>query len=417
MSTTDTDFQPLPVDEELLKHLVPIRDLQPEDRLHLARKTKIIELPPGDFLQDADEHRWLLYLVEGALELIDRDRHTVKLRTDESRAHHALFAERSHGVKAVAMQRSKIARFDRQLFSTLMEQEIISGEQLETIEVGEVEGNIFNAIMHAFNQGQLKLPSLPEIALKIKTAASNPNASIQDVVRIVEADPAMVARLMQVANSPISRGIEPVKTIRDAIVRLGLATTRNLVVSLSMKLLFKTRSPMLRSRMHDLYDHSVEVAAISYAIGKRCSGLEADELLLAGLVHDIGVIPILTYIDDTGLEIENRAEIEHIIDKLRGVVGSMVIRNWDFAPQLATVVECGHDWSHDAGSELCMCDVVIIAQIYYLLKNHQLDGLPPIDKVPAFRKLFKDKSDPQFVVKVLEEAHEEISEVMKILRM
>jgi len=210
MSYPGVENSQLAFDEALLKHLVPIRELQPDDRRQMAAKSHVVEMMPGEGLSDSDEHRWLL-----------KDRHTVAVVANEARAYHPLFTEKSHKVRAVAESPCRVVRFDRQLFSTLLEHELISGEQLETIEVDEVEGNIFNAIMHAFNQNQLKLPSLPEIAVKVKIAASNPNVSIGDVARIVEADPAMVARLMQVANSPISRGIEPVKSIRDAIVRLG----------------------------------------------------------------------------------------------------------------------------------------------------------------------------------------------------
>ena len=333
------------------------------------------------------------------------------------RAHPPLFADGSHKNRAVAETPCRVVRFDRQLFSTLLEHEIISGEQLETIEVDEVEGNIFNAIMHAFNQGQLKLPSLPEIAVKVRTAARDPNVSIEDVARIIEADPAMVARLMQVANSPISRGIEPVKSIRDASVRLGLTTARNLVVSLSVKSLFKTKNPMLTERMHDLYDHSIEVAAISYAVANQSGQLDADQLLLAGLIHDIGIIPILTYIDDTGLEITDAEELEHIITKLRTVVGSMVIKNWDFPAELIDVVEGAHNWQRDSGDKLDSCDIVIVAQIYYMLKRNEFKELPRIDQVPAFKKLFKEKADAEFVMHVLEQAHEEIHEVMQVLKM
>ncbi len=411
------DSPQIPFHESLLKHLVPIRELQPDNRRQLAGKCHVIELQPGQMLLDGDEHRWILYLVGGTLNLIDKNQQALKFGADEDRAHYPLFTENSHGMQAVAESGCRVVRFDRQLFSTLLEHEIISGEELETIEIDEVEGNIFNAIMHAFNQGRLKLPSLPEIAIKIKTAASNPNVNIRDVVRIVEADPAMVARLMQVANSPISRGIQPVKTIRDAIVRLGLSTTRNLVVSLSMKSLFKTRNRMLRDRMHDLYDYSVEVAAISYAVANRSGKLVPDQLLLAGLVHDIGVIPVLTYIDDTGLEMSNEGELEDIIRKLRAVVGGMVIKHWGFSPDFVDVVENAYKWQRDSSAELDICDMVIVAQIYYLLKHHQLQDLPSIDKVPAFKKLFKDKADPQFVMHVLDEAHEEINEVMQILKM
>ncbi len=417
MSYTGTDNPELPFDQSLLKHLVPIRDLQPEGRLQLAKKSHVIDLVPGKTLDALEEHHWILYLLEGKLELIEGDHESIQVLSNEPRALHPLFSGRSHKFRAIAETHCKVIRFDKQLFSTLLEHELISGEELETIEIDDVAGNIFNAIMQAFNAGELRLPSLPEIAIKIKTAASNPNASIDDVARIVEADPAMVARLIQVANSPISRGIEPVKSIRDAIVRLGLATTRNLVISLSVKQLFKTQDKMLNERMHDLYDHSVEVAAISFAIAHRSGKLIPDQMLLAGLIHDIGVIPVLSYIEETGLQINNSEELDRIINNLRAVVGSMVIKNWDFSPELVAVVENAEDWCRDSGKELDICDVVVMAQIYYMLQKHMVKDLPKIDTVPAFNKLFDGKSEPEFVMRVLDEAHEEINEVMRLLKM
>ena len=417
MSLTSTEHSTINFDQSLLKQLVPIRDLQPEDRQQLAVKSHVIDMLPGQALDAADEHRWILYLLEGKIELIERDQQPLMVLSNEVRAYHPLFTEKSHKLRAVAETHCKIIRFDRQLFSTLLEQELISGEQLETIEIGDVASNIFNVIVQAFNAGQLKLPSLPEIAVKIKTAVSNPNVSIRDVSRIVEADPAMVARLIQVANSPISRGIDPVKSIHDAIVRLGLATTRNLVMSLSVKQLFKTKDKMLNERMHDLYDHSVEVAAISYAIANKSGKLPADQMLLAGLIHDIGVIPVLTYIDETGLQVTNSEELEHIIKNLRTVVGSMVIKQWGFSSELVTLVEEAENWQRDSGEQLDTCDVVIMAQIYYMLQKHMVKDLPKIDDVPAFQKLFDGKNDPEFVMHVLDDAHEEINEVMRLLKM
>ena len=140
----------------------------------------------------------------------------------------------------------------------------------------------------------------------------------------------MVARLMQVVNSPAVQGVETVRSIQNAIVRLGLSATRNLVMSYAVKQLFKTKSEMLKKRMQQLYEHSVEIAAISYAVSNVSKIFQSDQLLLAGLVHDIGVIPVLSYIEDTGLEVKDEDELESIMEKLRAVVGSMVIKNWGF---------------------------------------------------------------------------------------
>jgi len=403
-------------DHTLLKHLVPIRDLQPEGHLRMASKSHIVDMQMGEELHMSEEHRWLLYLIQGKIDLQERGKKSYLVDAKDSRAYHPLFSEKKHHVRAVAQTHCKVIRFDKQLFATLLEHELITGEELETIEIGDIESNIFNEIMHAFNMGHLKLPSLPEVAIKVKAAVSDSDVNIKDVARIVESDPAMAARLVQVVNSPVSRGFDPVCSIKDAIVRLGLASTRNLVMSYSVKQLFKAKSALLKTRMKQLYEHSVEVAAISFALANESKKFAGDQLLLAGLIHDIGVIPILTYIDETGLEIDNETELENIILKLRSIVGIMVIKHWGFPGDMLTVVEHCENWSRDSGEKLDICDMVLISQVYSMLQHKDVARLPKIQEVPAFKKLFPEKRDPEFALHVFEQARNEIAEVKRLLR-
>jgi HD-like signal output (HDOD) protein len=382
----------------------------------MASKSHVIEMQLGDELLTSEEHRWLLYLIEGKIDLRERGNNSQLITADDSRACHPLFTEKMHHIQAVAQTHCKVVRFDKQLFSTLLEQELITGEELETIEIGDIESNIFNAIMHAFNVGRLKLPSLPEVALKVKTAVSDPNVNLNDVARIVESDPAMAARLIQVVNSPVTRGLDPVRSIKDAIVRLGLVSTRNLVMSYSVKQLFKAKSTLLQQRMKQLYEHSVEVAAISFALANESRKFSGDQLLLAGLIHDIGVIPILAYIDETGLDIDKETELDDIVSKLRGIVGGMVIKHWGFSSDMQTVVEHCEDWHRDSGEKLDICDMVLISQVYSMLQHKDVSHLPKIHEVPAFKKLFPEKQDPEFALHVFEQAQDEIAEVKRLLR-
>lgn len=403
-------------DVSLLKHLIPIRELQLEDRQTLANKSHVLELQRGEELVAADQHRWLLYLLEGKLDLRASRQPPELFDARDRRALHPLFIDGEHKSHAQAQSPCKIIRFDRQLFNTLLDYEFISGTEVTAIETDDGETNLFNAIMHAFNAGNLQLPSLPDIALKVKNAAADPDVSITDVVHIVEADPALAARLIQVASSPMYRGLTPVHSIRDAIMRMGLVATRNLVIGLSMKQLFKTENNLLIDRMHELYDHSIEVAAICHAVGHRVKHPREDYLLLAGLVHDIGVIPILAYIDTTGLIVEDPAALEAIIHKLRGVVGSMVIRHWELPAELVTVVEDAENWQRNSGDKLDVCDMVVVAQIYSMLQRHKLKDLPKLEEVPAFKKLFKGQHDPEFARQVLHDSHDEVVEVMRLLK-
>ena len=401
----------------LLKKLVPVRDLAAEDRQTMAAKARLIDLLPGDKVNVIDEYRWLLYLVDGDIVLHEKNKMPQPISASDGRAYFPLFAENEHNAYFKVKTKSWIARFDRQLFNTLLEAEIISGVQQETIEVSDVEGQLFNEIMHAYSSGQLELPSLPEIALKVKTAVSNPNVDSSDVARIIEADPVMAARLIQVANSPIHRSVTPVQSIKEAIVRLGLSATRNLVISLSMKQVFISKSIILQNRMLSLYEHSVEIAAISAALSKELCVFEADQLLLAGLIHDIGVIPILNYIDKTGLDINDEQELNHVIQKLRNIVGDLVIKNWGFALEMLEVIENAENWQRDSGSKLDIADLVMLAHVYSMLHHKDVKNLPKIDGVPAFGKIFSDKAKqtPDFAVHVLDSAQQEITAVKNLL--
>lgn len=169
--------------------------------------------------------------------------------------------------------------------------------------------------------------------------------------------------------------------------------------------------------MHELYDHSIEIAAISFALSRQLKKYDPDHVLLAGLVHDIGVIPVLHYIEETGLDISSKEELDNIVGKLRGIVGSMVIKNWELSNDLVSVVEDAEDWQRQSEDSLDLCDIIIVAQIYDMLKHHRVKGLPKISEVPVFNKLFKGRPDPEFVQLVLDQSHEEVTQVMQLLKL
>jgi len=405
------------LDEQWLAQLSPLNELTSADRTCLADKAHVIHVSRGFTLDSSDEYRWLIYLQSGRLELITKDYSTFKISANNDRSKQPVFSEKDHKIRAVAEEPSTIVRFDRQYFNTLFNQALLTAEQVETFEVTEAEGDLFASILHAYNLGKLELPSIPEIALKVKEAISDPDVTAESLSRILEADPAIVARLMQVANSPINRGVNPLESISAAIIRLGFTTTRDLVLCLSIKELFTATSPLLNKRMQSLYDHSTEVAAIAYTLANKATHLEADNLLLAGLLHDIGVIPILVYIDQSDIAVDSMDQVEEIISDLRIAVGSMVVNNWLLSPDLVSVVENAENWGRDVAGEADMCDVILAAQIYYRLLHHQLEDIPTPGQVPAFHKLFPEHQNPQLINEILAEAEAEVEEVKRLLRM
>ena len=403
------------IDPDLLKYLVPIRELNPAERLHLSRLVKVKPISMGDKVYARDYVDYFVYLLEGKVDLCGDYTEPQLINGEETKAQHPLFSKGAHESHIAANTSAKLMFLERGQFNSLMDAELVMDDEQLSPDISYVETNIFNEISKAIESNRLKLPSLPEVALKVKSAIAKDDVSADDIAHIAESDPAIAVRLIQVANSALSRGVEPVKTIHDAVVRLGLSMTQNLVVSFSLKQLFQSDQQILKIRMKQMYQHSVEISAISFALSKKLNRFNADQLLLAGLIHDIGVIPILTYIDETGLEIHSEKEVDSIVAKLRAAVGSLVIRNWGFSDDMILVVEQAENWFKNGSDEIDMADIVIVAQMYNFLRHKKLDALPDIKKVPVFKKMFAEEPDPEFVMGVLDDAQQMIDEVKQIL--
>ena len=143
--------------------------------------------------------------------------------------------------------------------------------------------------------GSLVLPSLPEIVVRVRQAVSDDNVHLGNVVKLIQLDPSLTARLVQIANSPLYRSPQPVENCLMAVNRLGLTTTRDLVTCLVLNNVFNSENKILHEKLHKLWQHSSHVAAIASSIAKITPNLHEDTALLAGLLHDIGVLPVLHY--------------------------------------------------------------------------------------------------------------------------
>ena len=113
----------------------------------------------------------------------------------------------------------------------------------------------------AISEKRITLPTLPEVALRVRDAVEQENSTAHEIADMVGTDAALSTRLLQVANSPLYRGRVPIESIQMAVTRLGMKLVRSLVVSLAMKQIFQATSDVLDSRLRAIWEKSVEIAA------------------------------------------------------------------------------------------------------------------------------------------------------------
>ncbi|MEE4283243.1 MAG: HDOD domain-containing protein, partial [Pseudomonadales bacterium] len=131
--------------------------------------------------------------------------------------------------------------------------------------------------------GDFKIPALPGVSARISHAMQDPDFAISDLSKLTGADPAIAGGLLNIANSALFRGADLCETLNAAIVRLGLAQTRTLVMTLAAKSLFSARRPWIRTRLNIMWRHAVEVGAYATVLARLDRGYDNAKALLLGL--------------------------------------------------------------------------------------------------------------------------------------
>ena len=234
---------------------------------------------------------------------------------------------------------------------------------------------------------RLLLPTLPEVALKIREVTDDPDASMHDLSTIIASDPALSARLIQIANSPLLRTGRQVDNIESAVNRLGMRMIHDLVTSIVMQQMFQATSDATDKRLHQLWEHSTEVAALCHVLAAQFTQLNPEQALLAGLIHKIGALPVLTKAEDYPELVADEKALDEIIRLLHPRIGGAILRSWHFSQELIDVAEL-HENPQRNSEATDLTDLVIVAKLQtqdgaqdYSLSGHKLDDVPALSKL------------------------------------
>lgn len=245
---------------------------------------------------------------------------------------------------------------------------------------------VLDELLEALDNDELILPTLPEVALRVRETAEDPNSSIADLCKVIGKDAAITARLIKVVNSPLLRCSGEVTDLNMAVSRLGINYTSNLATGLAMEQMFQATSDVIDQKMRDVWNKSTEIAGISHVLCRHYTKLTPDQATLAGLVHQIGVLPILTYAEESNALLKDAISLSYIIERIHPVIGERILRAWDFTEQIAEVPGNYLDFGRQSSS-VDYVDIVQVATFHsYAGSSHPL-GQIDWQQVPAFAQL------------------------------
>lgn len=267
-------------------------------------------------------------------------------------------------------------------------------------------------LIHAIENDELVLPTLPEVALRVREAAEDPGVGIPQISKVIGNDAALTARIIKAVNSPLLRSNKEITDLQMAVSRLGINYTCNLATGLAMEQIFQATSDVVDRKMREVWNKSTEIAGICHVLCRHYTRLMPDQATLAGLVHQIGVLPILTYAEEHNELLADSISLNHVIEQIHPIIGDKILRTWEFPEPIAIVPSQYLDFTRDS-AKVDYVDIVQVATLQsYLGSEHpytQLDW----SKVPAFAKL---GLDPQVDMQADEDLSAAMEAAMSMLQ-
>lgn len=216
-------------------------------------------------------------------------------------------------------------------------------------------------LLACIDSKEIALPTLPDAALKLRKLIDDPNVSASQIVLAISGDPIISAQVIKTANSAAFSDKPPVASVQDAVSRLGYRLLHNIVLGLTVGEMFRSANPVINRRLKAVWEHCRGVAAISYVIALRQKHLQPDHAMMAGLIHDIGAIPVCLFAAKKGMS-PDAETLDALIRKCHEQVGLRLLKNWNFPRDLIDVA-AGHEDFHREVERADYADVVAVANM------------------------------------------------------
>lgn len=271
----------------------------------------------------------------------------------------------------------------------------------------DVTDTLSERLQTLFASPQYRPPVLPGVALQIVELAQRPNVGFDEVVGVLEKDPLLAGRVLSVSSSAIHAGMAKVVSLKQAAVRIGLKTLRDLVLEAAMNLRV-FRVPGYEEPMERLRRHSSVVAQLARVVCKR-TVVDAEHAFICGLLHDVGFAAgVLALVEDrrAGPPIAFEYLAPAVIS-VHEEAAAQVTRLWKLPEEIQWVVGAHHQVGPRAHP---LVPVLVIAeQLAYELDA----GLTPIewpegashDEPPVPPRSALDANGPDTIASALKALH------------
>jgi len=247
-------------------------------------------------------------------------------------------------------------------------------------------------LAHELSAGKVDLPSFPDVAQQVRRALQDADVTADRLVRIVGAEPALAARLLQLANSAaINTTGRQITDLRVAIARIGLNLVRSSSIAFAMSQLTKAENlRCAREPLRELWQRSALVAAIASVLAKRLTKVNPDSAALAGMLHGMGKLYILVNAVKHPALFADEEAYRKIETLWHANIAKALLENWEISADVVAAVHTHADLTYLHDGVIDLTDVLLIANLLATYREHPEAIELNLQGVPAARRIRLD---------------------------
>ncbi|MBK7864623.1 MAG: HDOD domain-containing protein [Archangiaceae bacterium] len=241
------------------------------------------------------------------------------------------------------------------------------------------EQQLWEALTRTFQSPRYQPPMLPEVATDLLAMAGRADVEVAQLVKLLEKDALLAGRVLKLCNSPLYGNAEPVRSLKAAVVRMGLAELRDVVMEASLSFrVFKTTG--YSEAVDRVRLHSTAVAHLARTI-TRFTSFEAEYAFLCGLLHDVGYSAALVALGDApkGAKLRPVVDLWPALAGLHETVSGSVATLWKLPAEVGMVLRLHHtlkvgDVVHPVAAIVSLAEAIAIEHGFGLVPKPKKVG-------------------------------------------
>lgn len=408
---------------DLLSHFQRFRSLSTDERTALAQRLAITSAKAGDCLLELGSTAdTTLYLIEGKVELRAEDGNTRIINAGDpaaqmpiSRLRPSLYRVTARTpVRFISMDNAvleEMLHFER-ASSLLVQESYLVEETGFDVPSSQSEQLLTGRILEDLRQGRLMIPSPPEVGERVGRAVLAAGDDEEQVIQALMTEPVLAAKMLQAGNRAF--GHDGVESVARAVRLLGTEKVASAAVNCVLRESLRSRSPAIQAAMRRWWERSLRVSAISYVLARLSERFDPDLAATAGLLHRIGEPVLLCYANllQERIDAQTLQQIlsDHTVEVTR-IVASMGY----YGPELkVALTESGNPLrSHPGAADYA--DILVVADRHADLGHPQAAAGPPLDQMPAVKRLGMGEISPELSLKIMQAAKDAVVRANSLL--